>query len=129
MPVSLRNTDILMNSGSAIQDPPGSAPSYLCRAWVNFNGNGTSAIRASGNVSSVTRNGTGSYSVNFSTAMPDANYAVGGMARRVDTNSDLGITLPAGGGYTASGVHVIAKVYSSANALVDADIVTVMVFR
>lgn len=52
----------------------GSAPAYACRAWVNFNGTGTVAIRASGNVSSITDNGVGQYSVSFSTAMPDANY-------------------------------------------------------
>jgi hypothetical protein len=54
----------------------GSAPVYACRAWVNFNGTGTVAIRASGNVSSITDNGTGDYTVNFTTAMPDANYSV-----------------------------------------------------
>ena len=48
---------------------------YGCRAWVNFNGTGTVAIRASGNVSSITDNGTGDYTVNFTTAMPDANYS------------------------------------------------------
>lgn len=53
----------------------GTAPIYPCRAWVNFNGAGTVAIRASGNVSSITDNGTGDYTVNFTTAMPDANYA------------------------------------------------------
>ena len=47
---------------------------YLARAWVNFNGTGTVAIRASGNVSSITDNGTGDYTVNFTTAMPDVNY-------------------------------------------------------
>jgi len=51
------------------------ATAYGCRAWVNFNGTGTVAIRASGNVSSITDNGTGDYTVNFSTAMPDANYS------------------------------------------------------
>ena len=49
---------------------------YKCRAWVNFNGTGTVAIMASGNVSSITDNGTGNYTVNFTTAMPDANYGV-----------------------------------------------------
>jgi len=53
----------------------GSAPVYACRAWVNFNGTGTVAIRASGNVSSITDNATGDYTVNFTTAMPDANYS------------------------------------------------------
>ena len=48
---------------------------YGCRAWVNFNGTGTVAIRGSGNVSSITDNGSGRYTINFSTAMPDANYA------------------------------------------------------
>jgi hypothetical protein len=50
------------------------ATAYGCRAWVNFNGTGTVAIRASGNVSSITDNGTGNYTVNFTTAMPDVNY-------------------------------------------------------
>jgi len=53
-------------------------PAYLSRAWVNFNGTGTVAIRASGNVSSITDNNTGDYTVNFTTAMPDENYAVSG---------------------------------------------------
>ena len=53
----------------------GSAPVYACRAWVNFNGQDTVSIRESGNVSSITDNGTGRYEVNFATAMEDANYA------------------------------------------------------
>ena len=56
----------------------GAAPIYACRAWVNFNGTGTVAIRASGNVSSVTDNGVGNYTVNFTTAMPDSYYSVVG---------------------------------------------------
>lgn len=52
------------------------ATAYGCRAWVNFNGTGTVAIRASGNVSSISDNGTGDYTVNFTTAMPNANYTV-----------------------------------------------------
>jgi hypothetical protein len=56
----------------------GSAPVYACRAWVNFNGVSGATIRASGNVSSVARNGTGDYTVNFTTAMPDADYAMTG---------------------------------------------------
>ena len=50
----------------------------IAKAWVNFNGTGTPAIRGSFNVSSITDNGTGDYTVNFTTAMPDANYAVTG---------------------------------------------------
>lgn len=54
----------------------GTAPIYACRAWVNFNGTGTVAIRASGNVSSITDNGVGDYTVNFAIDMPSANYCV-----------------------------------------------------
>ena len=48
---------------------------YTAKAWVNFNGTGTVAIRASGNVTSITDNGTGDYTVNFTNAMTDANYS------------------------------------------------------
>ena len=47
---------------------------YAAKAWVNFNGTGTVAIRDGGNVSSITDNGTGNYTMNFTTAMADANY-------------------------------------------------------
>jgi hypothetical protein len=67
---------------SVLATPTGSAPSYTCRAWVNFDGTGTPAIRASGNVSSITDNGTGDYTVNFTTAMPDANYSVASIGTR-----------------------------------------------
>lgn len=52
------------------------APLFGCRAWINFNGTGTVAIRDSGNVTSITDNGTGDYTVNFTNAMPDTNYCV-----------------------------------------------------
>jgi hypothetical protein len=56
-------------------------PEFKCRAWVNFNGTGTVAINASGNVSSITDNGVGDYTVNLTTAMPDANYSVSATSR------------------------------------------------
>ena len=59
---------------AALSTASGSAPSYSARAWVNFNGQGTPAIRASGNVSSITDVGTGTYFINFTTAMADVNY-------------------------------------------------------
>jgi hypothetical protein len=65
----------------------GTAPVYACRAWVNFNGTfagnmtiANGGIRASGNVSSITDNGVGDYTINFTTAMQDVNYSVAGMA-------------------------------------------------
>lgn len=52
----------------------GSAPVYACRAWVNFNGTGTVAIRGNGNVSSITDDATGKYTINYTTAMSSVNY-------------------------------------------------------
>lgn len=66
-----------------------SAGINACRAWVNFKGTDTVAINASGNVSSITDNGTGDYTVNFITNMPDANYCVSGSARSVDGKENL----------------------------------------
>ena len=60
---------------------------YAAKAWVNFNGTGTVAIRQSGNVSGITDNGTGNYTVNFTTAMPDVDYLVIGA-----TSPSTGIT-------------------------------------
>ena len=69
----------------------GSAPIYTCRAWVNFNGVGTVAIRSSGNVSSITDGGTGIYTANFTTAMPDVNYAcfAGSSAEVTESNRNI----------------------------------------
>jgi hypothetical protein len=73
------NGDFLFNSGYGSV-----ATAYGCRAWVNFNGTGTVAIRASGNVSSITDNAVGNYTINFTTALPDGNYAVGSSFQRFD---------------------------------------------
>jgi hypothetical protein len=50
-------------------------PAFTCRAWVNFDGTGTPAIRASGNVSSITDIAAGTYTVNLTTSLTDANYS------------------------------------------------------
>jgi hypothetical protein len=59
------------------------------KAWINFNGTGTPAIRASFNVSSITDNNTGDYSVNFTTALTDINYALAG-ATVIDNDNSTG---------------------------------------
>lgn len=77
-------------SPAALSTASGSAPSYSARAWVNFNGTGTVAIRASGNVSSITDNGTGNYTINFTTAMPDIDYATTVNTQGATTGSIVG---------------------------------------
>lgn len=79
---ALNRTLSLQHDGSVLASiqnaSAASYPAFFCRAWVNFNGTGTVAIRASGNVTSITDNGVGNYTVNLTTAMPDANYAIAG---------------------------------------------------
>lgn len=62
------------------------ATAYGCRAWVKFNGVGTVSITASGGVTSITDNGTGDYTVNFSITFPDAHYALGATCDADTTN-------------------------------------------
>lgn len=105
----------------------GSAPVYACRAWVNFNGTGTVAIHASGNVSSITDNGVGTYTVNFATAMPDANYAVVGFARRSSTAAPVYVGQSSAQTQTASAVQI--TVAATAANIEDSDNVSVAIFR
>jgi hypothetical protein len=65
----------------------------IAKAWVNFNGTGTVAIRDSFNVSSVTDNGTGDYTINFTTAMPNTNYCTTFGARNNNDGEGLCATL------------------------------------
>ena len=66
---------------------------YTAKAWVNFNGTGTVAIRASGNVSSITDNGTGDYTVNFTSAISDANYAAVGNSSTDGTYTGISVNM------------------------------------
>ena len=79
------------------------------KAWVNFDGTGTVSIRAGYNVASITDNGTGNYAVNFTTAMPDANYAVAATSQSTTSIAPLVTWSPrvsglAGSGFNVSGV-------------------------
>jgi hypothetical protein len=105
----------------------GSAPTFAARAWVNFNGTGTVAIRASGNVSSITDNGTGDYTVNFTTAMPDANYCVFGSARVVPASSPRAIAPSDAVALQSGSVRIIAGI--SGGALADAETVSIAIVR
>lgn len=104
----------------------GTAPIYPCRAWVNFNGTGTVAIRASGNVTSITDNGTGDYTVNFTTALPDANYCVNVTARG-QNDTDNNSTMGGSGVLTTASARVFTK--NGFNSTVDSSAINVSVFR
>jgi hypothetical protein len=79
------NSNVVVNStatGFAI-GTGGINGAQLAKAWVNFNGTGTVAIRDSYNVSSITDSGTGDYTINFSTALNNSNYSAVGSSRAV----------------------------------------------
>jgi hypothetical protein len=105
------------------------ATAYGCRAWVNFNGIGTVAIRASGNVSSITDSGVGLYIVNFTTALPDANYSYAVDAKVAATgagNINEGATLNEA--LSTTSLSIRTGVHSN-NSATDCAIVTCTVFR
>lgn len=91
------------------------------KAWVNFNGTGTVAIRRAFNVSSITDNGTGNYTVNFTTAMTDANYAT----CATGNDGNYATTFQGSFNQTTSAVRVL--VYYGASAQ-DASVVSVSIF-
>ena len=103
-----------------------SAVAYGCRAWVNFNGTGTVAIRASGNVSSITDNGTGDYTVNFTTALVDVNYVAIGTAGSGSSASKATIEVPTASP-TTSAARLVASNYLG--TLTDYAYVNVAIFR
>jgi hypothetical protein len=82
IPDGVVDTDVLAANAVTTAKLGSAEASGLAKAWVNFNGTGTVAIRASYNVSSITDNGTGDYTVNFTTALADANYATVASVRR-----------------------------------------------
>jgi hypothetical protein len=106
----------------------------MCRAWVNFNGTGTVAIRASGNVSTIRDNGTGDYTVNFTTAMPDANYFANTTAMVAGINSAVNASFATiygnatyGNAYATTSIRVLSQDYMS--IVKDCFAMNVSVFR
>jgi len=93
---------------NALSTASGSAPSYSARAWVNFNGTGTVAIRGSANVTSITDNGSGDYTINFTTAMSDANYSAVLTGRRADETGDtnFGIVFYSDASYLSTSLRI-----------------------
>lgn len=100
---------------------------FDCLAWVNFNGTGTVAIRASGNVSSITDNGTGDYTVNFTSALPDANYAVHVGVGNQPGSGNIGYIRDSVAVPTTTTARIATQ--ASSAGLVDCDRVCVTIFR
>lgn len=104
------------------------APIYGVRAWVNFNGTGTVAISASANVSSITDNGTGDYTVNFSTTMPNVNYCwAGSIKPDSGADADGQIVESRDNARTTSALRILTREFTSDQT--DALIVQLLVVR
>ena len=123
--MSTIKTDTLQNVAGTKSVPVNTVVDGSAKAWVNFNGTGTVAIRAAFNVGSITDNGVGNYTVNYTAPMPDANYAA------------VAMVTYSGGPYitghnssvaqTASTLNIISS--TTAGGTADSSIVTAVVFR
>ena len=114
--------NILFDSGFGSK-----AVAYGCRAWVNFNGTGTIAIRASGNISSITDTAIGRYTLNFTNAMTDANYCIAGTGGN-DGTTTSGRVIVRDGTWTTTACQ-IRNLVSSSNANQDDPVTVVLVIR
>jgi hypothetical protein len=118
------------NTPPTIQDSAGTQIGTFCRAFVNFNGTGTVAIRASFNVSSITDNNTGDYTVNFTTAMSDANYSVNALVDNTGAASG-GVLVAASqtGSFATSSIRILSRNAGAPASPSDSASVCVAVFR
>ena len=122
-PDTRQQTNALTNTG-------GNPQYYAARAWVNFKGTSPAAIRASANVASVTRNSTGTYTITFTTNMPDANYVVVGSARLGSaTNRGIAFEISPSVALTTSSVQVRTIKVDTDPGVADCEDVYVVVFR
>jgi len=129
---SIRSSSSSFNSPVQFLTSGGTQNGTLCRAWVNFNGTGTVAIRADFNVSSITDNSTGDYTVNFTNAMSDANYAVSFWGQRGNASGSnygwLG-TYDTSGGVTQTSSTYRCNSHNSVGTLTDWGVLYVSIFR
>jgi len=121
---SQSTVDAGTNNTEAVSPDTLSGAVTTCKSWVNFNGTGVVAIRSSFNVSSITDNGTGIYTVNFATAMADAVYSTNGSANF--GSSIAWVSSPRDGGVKSTASLQITVVSAGANA--DLSEVSVQVF-
>lgn len=117
-------TDVMrVKEDNSVEFPGGIANKNQCTAWVNFNGTGTVAIRDSFNVSSITDNGTGDYTVNFATAMNNSNYA-----ESISAGTAAGSVLFSFPAVTKTTTQLRLRVATVSPVLSDADLVSASFF-
>ena len=125
------NKQILINStadGVAI-GTGGINQARIAKAWVNFNGTGTVAIRDSYNIASITDNGTGQHTINYSTSMSDANYSITVFAHDDQAGSGWWrLAVSQDGASQLAGSFKVETIHPTANNVLDSDTVCAQVF-
>jgi hypothetical protein len=133
IPDGVVDTDVLAANAVTTAKLGTNEVSGLAKAWVNFNGTGTVAIRASYNVSSITDNGTGDYTVNFTTALADVNYSlIANSSNGTNGTNDeyTGISAYGTNSYLAGSVRIgCVRWRFDFQVMYDAPIVSVAIFR
>lgn len=130
--MSTLKANTISNMAGSKSVPTDTVVDGSAKAWVNFNGTGTVAIRAAFNVSSITDNGMGDYTLNFTTAMPDVNYCSQGFSWASGKNASpiiLGARASTTYPQTTTTARVTVHDNFSESVLFDADVVNVAIFR
>ena len=126
--MSTLKLDTLSNKAGTASVPSDTIVSGTAKAWVNFNGTGTPAIRRAFNVSSITDNGAGDYTVNFTSAMPDANYSAVATVSFASGDGSYGVVqMPWATFPTTSAIRMGCPNYNSGTAY-DHNYVSVAIF-
>jgi hypothetical protein len=120
-------TNAKVNDSAAIADSK--LTGTTCKTWVNFNGTGTPAIRASNNVSSITDNSTGIYTVNFTNALSDANYAISATNGRGAGNVGNSFLIEAPHNANPSTTAVKCLVFDVNGSITDGVYISIAIFR
>jgi hypothetical protein len=124
--MSTAKFDTLQNAAGTKSVPVSTVVDGSAKAWVNFNGTGTIAIRQSFNVSSITDNGSGDYTVNFTNALTNANYAVTSTSRHVGSGGSI-MSIHNTVAPTASACRIL--LYNTVSGFLDTDYVTAAFHR
>ncbi len=129
--MSTLRTDTIQNAAGTKSVPTATVVDGSAKAWVNFNGTGTVAIRVAFNVSSITDNGVGNYTANFTTALADADYALVGATTGSNNGGNLFIGSADGvvGTKTASACQFRTAVQTGTGGAYDPLIVAVAFYR
>lgn len=130
--MSTARFNTLQNAAGSKSVPVDTVVDGSAKAWVNFNGTGTVAIRAAFNVSSIADNGVGDYTVNFTTAMTDANYCMAGTCNTRTNHPARCVSLIAGGSPATGSIRVTTGIPGAQTVVgsqEDCEHVNVSIFR